>query len=293
MKPNAWKTAWVVFTLLAGMATVQGQNHSSRRRPSPTFHFVQYPGSTVTYLLGVSNNDIGVGWYGGSDGKQHGFIVESGKYTTVDDPNGLGTALYGVNSGGTVVGFYATGVGVTSQAFSYVNGVFTDIGPTGATSSAALGINDIGDIVGQFVALDGTSKGWVFNQTSYEIVSVPWSNNTSVWDINNSGLIALQWTTPAGSVKSGIYDGTTLTTVDVAGAASTFAYGLDSAGDVVYGWEKTRSSDVHSGALISGNYTNFDVPRCVQSSATKTNDHHMIVGFCDQSTTTQGFYVTY
>jgi hypothetical protein len=56
---------------------------------------------------------------------------------------------------------------------------------------------------------------------------------------------------------------------------------------------KKRSSDVHSAAMISGKYTKFDVPGCIQSSATKTNDHHTIVGFCQTATTTQGFYVTY
>jgi hypothetical protein len=44
---------------------------------------------------------------------------------------------------------------------------------------------------------------------------------------------------------------------------------------------------------MSGEYTKFDVPGCVQSSATKINDQRVIVGFCVQSGTTEGYYVTY
>lgn len=295
VKPDAWKTTWVLIIVLAGMATtVLAQNHSNMtRKPSSKLHFVQYPGSSETYLLGVSNNDIGVGWYGGSDGKQHGFIVENGKYTTVDDPSGVGTALFGVNSSGIAVGFYSTGVGVNSQAFSYANGVFTNIGPVGASSSAALGINDLGEIVGNFVDVDGVTKGWIFNNTSYETVTVASSINTAVWDINIYGMATVVWVDASGLTHSDIYDGATFTNIDVPDAANSYAYGIDSAGDVVFGWEKTRSSNVHSAALISGKYTKFDVPGCTQSSATKTNDHRTIVGFCQPATTTQGFYVIY
>src|SRR5262249_41157704 len=158
---------------------------------------------------------------------------------------------------------------------------------------AALGINDLGEIVGQFVDVDGISKGWIFNNTSYETAVVPSSNNTAVWDININGMATVVWVNATGLTQSDLYDGATFTSIDVPGAANTYAYGIDSAGDVVFGWEKTRSSDVRSAALVSGKYTKFDVPGCTQSSATKTNDHHTIVGFCQSATTTQGFYVTY
>jgi probable HAF family extracellular repeat protein len=180
-----------------------------------TLHFVQYPGSNTTYLLGVSNNEIGVGWYYGSDGIQYGFIVKNGKYLTVDDPNGIATALNGINSSGTAVGYYYKGDG-NPQAFSYANGVFTDIGPAGATGSAAFGINDLGEIVGEFVDVDGIPKGWIFNGTSYETVVVPSSIATSASDINMNGLVTVQWVTATGYLyNSAIYDGTTFTMIDV------------------------------------------------------------------------------
>jgi hypothetical protein len=126
------------------------------------------------------------------------------------------------------------------------------------------------------------------------LVTVPSSSTTSALDININGLVIVQWVTATGYLyNSAIYDGTTFTMIDVPGAVNTYAYGIDSAGDVVYGWEKTRSSNVHSAALVSGKYTKFGVPGCVQSSAPKINDHRTIVGFCVQSGTTQGYYVTY
>jgi probable HAF family extracellular repeat protein len=165
-RPMKSLTGIVCAILLIGVATTAPAQsfEKTTTKPTATFHFVQFPGSN-TYLFGVSNNDIGVGWYVGSDGQQHGFILENGKYITVNDPNGIATALYGINSSRTAVGSYYKADG-NPQAFSYANGVFTDIGPAGATISAAFGINDLDNVVGEFVDVDGIPKGWILNGTS-------------------------------------------------------------------------------------------------------------------------------
>jgi hypothetical protein len=76
------KSLWTIIyaTLVIGLATAAPAQNLARatKEPRDTLHFVQYPGSNTTYLLGVSNNDIGVGWYYGSDGEQYGFILKNG-----------------------------------------------------------------------------------------------------------------------------------------------------------------------------------------------------------------------
>jgi hypothetical protein len=77
-----------------------------------------FPGATMTQPFGV--NDLGevVGAYtlgSGSTATTHGFTwTHRHGFTTVDDPNGIGTTLInGVNDRGDLVGFYTDGAGNT------------------------------------------------------------------------------------------------------------------------------------------------------------------------------------
>jgi hypothetical protein len=51
-----------------------------------------------------------VGDYVDAGGNTHGFVWTSGGgFTTVDDPNGVGTTIVnGINDRGMIVGFYGT-----------------------------------------------------------------------------------------------------------------------------------------------------------------------------------------
>lgn len=70
---------------------------------------LDFPGSTFTQALGLNNHGQLVGDYMDQSGLTHGFLytVSSGQYTTVDDPNGIGsTIVNGINDNGAIVGFY-------------------------------------------------------------------------------------------------------------------------------------------------------------------------------------------
>jgi hypothetical protein len=75
------------------------------------------PGASSTMALGVNNFDEVVGVYVPSDNSQalDGFTwTPQGGFTTVDDPNGIGTTtINGVNDFGQVVGFYVDANGNT------------------------------------------------------------------------------------------------------------------------------------------------------------------------------------
>jgi hypothetical protein len=76
------------------------------------------PGASSTMALGVNNYDEVVGTYtvgSGSSATMHGFAwTPRGGFTTVDDPNGVGTTtINGVNDFGQLVGFYVDGNGNT------------------------------------------------------------------------------------------------------------------------------------------------------------------------------------
>ena len=73
------------------------------------------PGAASTMALGVSNHDEVVGVLTDAAGNMHGFTwTPRHGFTTVDDPNGLGTTtINGVNDRGQLVGFYVDGNGHT------------------------------------------------------------------------------------------------------------------------------------------------------------------------------------
>jgi hypothetical protein len=76
------------------------------------------PGASSTMALGVNDRDEVVGTYmtgSGGNPVMHGFTwTPEGGFTTVDDPNGVGTTtVNGLNDAGELVGFYTDGAGNT------------------------------------------------------------------------------------------------------------------------------------------------------------------------------------
>ncbi|HTV65463.1 MAG TPA: hypothetical protein VMD98_07665 [Bryocella sp.] len=76
-----------------------------------TFTQLDVPDSTFTQALGLNNNGQVVGAWIDGGGLTHGFVynVSTGRYTTIDEPNGVGTTIVnGINDNGVLVGFFGT-----------------------------------------------------------------------------------------------------------------------------------------------------------------------------------------
>jgi hypothetical protein len=80
------------------------------------------PGAIFVFsqILGINDQGIAVGYYGDSNGSQHGFLYDThdGQYTFLDDPsegfsNGVEvTQITGINNSGEITGFYTDANGV-------------------------------------------------------------------------------------------------------------------------------------------------------------------------------------
>lgn len=80
-------------------------------------------------------------------------------FTTIDFPGALGTAAYGINNAGQIVGSRKTTSDGRSSGFLLSAGSFTNIDfPPGTFSGGALGINDAGQIVGEYRACCGADS---------------------------------------------------------------------------------------------------------------------------------------
>jgi hypothetical protein len=273
-------TCVVVMLSCASFASAAGKGGAS-------VHLFQYPGDYRTSLQGISNNNIGVGYYVGTGGESNGFMISNGNFQTINnpDPNSLGTVLSGVNSSGTIVGSYSTATGW--NAFSYSNGVFTPVGPTGCTSTYAYGINDLGEMVGECDTATAF-EGWIFNGTSYETVMVSGSYFTYVTGINNKGISTVIWGRTNQPIQSSLYNGTSFKKFDFPGAKNSYAEAINDATDVVY----TLSAD-YSGAFKGDQYYKISITGCDSTLASGVNDSLVVVGTCYKKGVEYGFSLTY
>jgi probable HAF family extracellular repeat protein len=118
-----------------------------------------YPGAKEIGAQGISNSGQVVGDFPDAKGT-HGFVYleNVGVFTpALDCPNGTVTALRGINNGGQIVGGCIDAQG-NELPFLYMAGALNPILIPGAISASANGINDRGQIVGNFHAAGGTQS---------------------------------------------------------------------------------------------------------------------------------------
>jgi probable HAF family extracellular repeat protein len=105
---------------------------------------------TSTNPRQINNNGVVAGGYIGSDGIQHGFVLDGGNLTSFDYPGAVAvTTAEGINDAGQVSGLYQDSAG-NRHAFEYdvATGKFKSIDPgDGSFAQEAWGINNKGLIV--------------------------------------------------------------------------------------------------------------------------------------------------
>jgi probable HAF family extracellular repeat protein len=91
---------------------------------------------------------------------QHGFLLDSGNFTTLDYPGAIHTNAFGINNAGDIVGTYFTAPNA-AHGFLLMDGVFTSIDFPGAVRTEVLGINSRGEIVGDYTDTANRIHGFV------------------------------------------------------------------------------------------------------------------------------------
>ena len=167
-------------------------------------------------------------------------------YTTVDYPGAIGTTLNGgPNPQGTSVGSYSSdGFASTSHGFTLTSkGVFTPFDPPGSVFTTPNSISPQGVIAGDYLDSGKVSHGFVLNGTKYTSVDAPGAAGTSLTGINPSGEI------------------------------SGFTCSDPACG--IFGAPNTTHSFVIS---KKGDYTFFDPPGAISSTASTVNPSGAVVG---------------
>ncbi len=149
--------------------------------PSLSHASLKYPGSYATVLTGINKYNVIVGWYTMSaTDYQHGFMYQSGHFTSIAFPGAVNTVPTAINDLGVVVGMYVDGnMENPPHGFILKSGTYTSFdAPNGNTQPSD--ISNTGTIVvGNFLDVAGIWKK----------ITVPNSYENLTYGINDVGTV--------------------------------------------------------------------------------------------------------
>lgn len=174
------------------------------------FTTVDFAGASGTEALGINIVGQIVGSYSlTGQGSNNSFLFSGGSFTTIDPPgsappNGSSEA-FGINSSGVVVGVYGVaGPFTENQGYSLAGGVYTTINVPGASLTRAVGINDSGQIVGDYQDSKGFHGYLLDSNGTFTTLDVPGAASTHAYGINDNGLIVGQYTDSTGNTHGAL-----------------------------------------------------------------------------------------
>jgi probable HAF family extracellular repeat protein len=178
--------------------------HGFVRSPGGEITTVDVPGAAMTGANGINNHGAVVGTYVDAGGRSHGFLLERGEVTPIDPPKAGDLDLAGaqvqaqdINDRGQIVGFYQDAQG-TFHGFLHHAGEFTDLDPpeaaaddrNGFAESAAFGVNNRGQVVGQYVDAEGVLHGYLWERgRGFETIDPPGGAAKSCGEIPGVGRV--------------------------------------------------------------------------------------------------------
>jgi len=145
--------------------------------------------ATGTNMNGIANNGAAVGFGIGNAGTFTNFVRNpDGTFTTLNINGSTNAMALGINSAFDIVGTDGNG-----NAFVLPHGgaVETFI-PSGGTAATAFGIDDNGNIVGQFTSSGGQMPGFFLSSLggTFDTINAPSGPDTvNAQGINNNGLV--------------------------------------------------------------------------------------------------------
>lgn len=272
-----------------------------------TLHWriLQDPNATFTEIYNINNSNEMVGHWSNGVLVNHGLAVINGQPNNIDDPKGVeslgGTFCSGVNSSGTIVGWYWNSTGGTN-GFIYEPStkMFTDIIYPGATYTYAYTINDDGDIAGAYVDANGSGWGFLYVGGTFTILQPPNSTSGEAVGINNAGLVTVQGENSDGTWSSYLYNPKgnggkgSYTLINFPNAVTSYAQDINNENSIVYIWEDSTGY-FHGGVrTAAGTFFTLNEPDAGSGGtyADGINDHNVVVGTFDYMNTNAGFLVT-
>ncbi len=264
-----------------------------------------YSGGHYTVLSGPAGTDgrvralginsaaktVVVGDYLAGD-RYHGYMYESGKYTTFNYNDTDSSAIFGINDNGDFAGTFGH-VGAAQEGFLVTkNGTYEFYG-NGTANTYVYGINNSDDVVGDYYDSNNASHGFL-RAASGKITTIdyPGAAQTYLYGINASGEIAGTYITSKGADygftyakgKFTVRDFATVSGLNAAGAYVGTYFGVDGAAT---GYVALPQAFALSKVAIPASYTKYwSVIYAVNNAGV------MVGGWNDASGNTHGMMIS-
>ena len=148
---------------------------------------IDVPNSSLTIVRGINARGDIIGFYVGLDGVGHDFLLRNGVFSNIVYPGNASARA--MNARGDIVGAFGDASG--GHAFLLRDGKFTKIDYPGASSTIAFGINNTGDITGQYVTASGVVRGFILSNGAFHTVYVNGGPNIGVHGAQDNGRVMI------------------------------------------------------------------------------------------------------
>ena len=160
----------------------------------------------VNQLLGVNDAGIAVGFYTDAKGFDHGYTydIATKTFTTVAVAGASSVVAAAINNSGSVAGFFSGPAGATEGFVLRPSGQMSVLDFPGATMTRALGVNDSGEVVGDYQLGRGhraRTHGFTWTQRhGFTTVDGPdGAVDTTINGVNNAGELVGSYVTRSGT----------------------------------------------------------------------------------------------
>ena len=170
-------------------------------------------------------------------------------------------------------------------AFCWIGESFIRIDVPGAVRTEADGVNDRGQVVGEYIDAGGRFHGFLWDKGRFTTIDVPGADATTVTDINDRGQIVGAYTegpAGAGPVRGFLLSGGAFTRFAAPDAPVTVPYRINNRGQIVGVTESDLTFTAARGFLLrmgaEGPFEPIDFPGAPRTVAFGINDRGQIVG---------------
>jgi uncharacterized membrane protein len=262
-------------------------------RNNGNFTTIDIPGATAfTLAFNIDGSENTVGSYVDSGGALRGFLLnqDQSDFMVINYPGAKATFVARMNAHGHIIGSYGNEPNTPAlslpHGFLLQNGIFTAIDVPGAQQTRPFGINNLGQIVGEYVDTSGVSHGFLLNQGVFTTINAPGGKSTILTDINDNGqTVGFTYT---GSIVAGLGPSFLrdpaggIIPIEFPGSIRTVAWGINNLGQIVGDYEDPMRAAAHGFLLKQDGYTIIDAPNAIGATTVyDINDEGNLVGTYD------------
>ena len=247
---------------------------------------------------GINDRRQIVGEYVDDQLISRGFLIDQdGRYTRIDVPGSLATNAAKINNRGQIVGVYSdtsrdlgdrpdsdpTAPNYKLRGFLLdQRGRFTRLDFPALGRSQAFGINDRGQVVGEYKDSAGKFHGYLWDRGRFVTIDVPGAIDTSAVGITDRGQILFGYSDDRSPLRGAVLSKGVFTRFDAPGAQITFPFGLNDRGQIVGVSGDPADPTTLRGFLLAkgakGPFTTISRPGASVTVPTGINSRGQIVG---------------